>query len=181
LASNKGEEPTFEVKDNYEDLLMIINTNKDAEKRKVSTLTQFNNWLRSYLWTKYINKLLFYSLIPAHQSTDDPSTGESTAKISLYNLPLVKLIGYCFLSQSKSICYFSLFLNFILNADLISLMLPLSVLFYALLNQPMPHVNYWKGLMVYNLVVIFIKFFYQLPIFCGTPAYTWFSYDTCNL
>lgn len=55
----------------------------------------------------------------------------------------------------------------------------MSVLFYALLDSPFPNVRYWKFVMIYILIVIVLKFFYQLPIFCGTPAYTIYSIDQC--
>lgn len=35
--------------------------------------------------------------------------------------------------------------------------------------------------MIYELAVIFAKFMYQLPIICGTPAFTLFSFDKCNM
>ena len=92
----------------------------------------------------------------------------------------MKLIGYCLLSQSQSITYFTLFLNFILNADLLSLVLPLSALLYALLDNPLPNVKFWKSLKVYMLTVIFLKFIYQLPLFCGTPEFSLYSLETCS-
>lgn len=73
-----------------------------------------------------------------------------------------------------------IFLNFILNANLISLVLPLSALLYGLLDHPIPNVKYWKYMMIYVLSIIGIKFLYQLPIFCGTPAYSLFSIEGCS-
>ena len=45
-------------------MLMIIHTLKDDERRQVTMLARFNNWLRTALWTRFINKALFYSLAP---------------------------------------------------------------------------------------------------------------------
>ncbi len=55
---------------------------------------------------------------------------------TIYKLPFIKLLGYCFMSQSQNIFYITLFSNFIINGDLLSLVLPLSVLLYALLERP---------------------------------------------
>lgn len=73
-----------------------------------------------------------------------------------------------------------LFLNFILNANLISLFPALSSLVYALLDYPSANVKYYKFLMIYMLVIVAVKFLYQLPLFCGTPAYEFFSVEACD-
>ena len=73
-----------------------------------------------------------------------------------------------------------MFVNFIFNANLISLVFPISALLYAFLDNPAPHVRYWKILMIYMLIIIGFKFIYQLPLFCGTPAFTLFSIDGCS-
>ena len=53
-----------------------------------------------------------------------------------------------------------MFFNFIINTNLISLVLPLSALIYAMLDNPQPHLAYWKALMIYMFVVIGLKFIY---------------------
>lgn len=72
-----------------------------------------------------------------------------------------------------------LFINFIFNANLLSLVLPLSACFYGLLDHPVANIKYWKLLMVYILSVIAAKFIYQLPIFCGSPPYSIFTVENC--
>lgn len=74
----------------------------------------------------------------------------------------------------------SIFINFIVNGNLIALLLPLSAFLYALLDRPFPNVKYWKFLMLYMLIVIVFKFIYQFPIFCGSPAYTLYIVDGCS-
>lgn len=59
-------------------------------------------------------------------------------------------------------------------------MLPLSALLYALLDNPLPNVKFWKSLKVYMLLVIFLKCIYQLSLFCGTPEFSLFSVETCS-
>lgn len=98
------------------------------------------------------------------------ASGKNQGKIST-----LRLFGICLLSQSQNICYAAFFLNFALGPNLLSLVLPLTALFYALLDSPVPSTRYWKMLMLYVLSVVALKFFYQFPIFCGTPAFTLFS------
>ena len=64
-----------------------------------------------------------------------------------------------------------MFLNFAMNANLLSLVLPLSVCYYAILENPKPSHKYWKLVTNYMLVVIFLKFLVQLPIFCSSPVF----------
>lgn len=39
--------------------------------------------------------------------------------------------------------------------------------------------KFWKFLMTFVLTIVSLKFIYQLPLFCGTPVYTFYS-DKCN-
>jgi hypothetical protein len=48
-------------------------------------------------------------------------------------------------------------LNFIIEPNLIHLVLPFSMFFYALLENPKPDVKYWKFITYYMIVVIFCK------------------------
>ena len=66
-----------------------------------------------------------------------------------------------------------------MNANLISLLIVVTVFCFSILENPMPSSKFWKFLMSYLLTVVSIKFLYQLPIFCGTPVYTLYS-DKCN-
>jgi hypothetical protein len=70
-------------------------------------------------------------------------------------------------------------LNFLWNADIISLSFVLLLLLYSILENPLPSMKFYKFYMGYVLVIISIKFVYQLPIFCGTPVYSFYS-DRCN-
>jgi hypothetical protein len=49
-----------------------------------------------------------------------------------------------------------------------------------MLDNPFPNVRYWKFIMIYMLFVVALKFLYQLPIFCATPAYTLYINNECS-
>jgi len=60
---------------------------------------------------------------------------------------------------------------FLTNPSLVSVVLPLSILFYAILENPIPAKRYWKWLTIYVICIIFLKIVIQLPLFCSSPAY----------
>ena len=66
-----------------------------------------------------------------------------------------------------------------MNANLISLFIMLTVFGFQILENPLASTRFWKFIMSYVLTIISLKFLYQLPIFCGTPVYTFYS-DKCN-
>lgn len=59
-------------------------------------------------------------------------------------------------------------------------MLPVSVLLYALIDSPMPNIKYWKYLMYYMFFTLTLKFLYQLPMFCSSPAFHFYTNEGCD-
>lgn len=83
------------------------------------------------------------------------------------------------MTASKQIVFLTLAFNFIMNANVIALINVIANMAYAVLENPIAPTTFWKFIMAYMLAVVSIKFLYQLPIFCGTPVYTFYS-DSCN-
>jgi hypothetical protein len=54
----------------------------------------------------------------------------------------------------------ALALNFIMNANLISLFAVISILVYAILENPIAPTRFWAFIMSYMLAIISIKFLY---------------------
>lgn len=138
------------------------------------TWTQKVNYqLRLFLWTYYVDYIL---LIHLERNSD-----------RVYRLKRPRLEDYGFwrlleasvLTRSHQLLVMAIFFNFFMNANLISLFVVFSVQFYSILENPLPSSRFWKFMMSYLLTVISLKFLYQLPIFCGTPVYTFYS-DKCN-
>jgi len=115
------------------------------------------------------NRLTFYSLYN--------SKGILLTEGGINKVPLPRLIQACLLSHVENICFSMMFLNFAYNANLISLVLPISVLFYGLLENPKPSNRYWRFVTIYLVCTIAFKFFYQLPIICSSPEFAIWS---CN-
>jgi len=63
-------------------------------------------------------------------------------------------------------------IDFIINTNILTLVFPLSALIYSMLDNPRPSHKYWNFITSYLVVIIFLKFFIQMPIFCNTPAYS---------
>lgn len=90
--------------------------------------------------------------------------------------PLIFIIVYFIISQMDKICYLLMIINHIVNDNLLSLVFPLTLFLYALLENPIPLKGYWKFIIFYTITIIIIKYLYQLPIFCGSPPFTLFFY-----
>lgn len=139
--------------------IAAIDQQQEEVTAHISYRKRWNAYIRDFLWRKAADPLLLLNA--------------SGRKIE--NISMLKLIGICLMSQSQNICYGAFFINFILSPSILSLVLPLSALLYALLDSPVPSTRYWKLLMFYTLSVVGVKFFYQFPIFCGTPSFSLIS------
>jgi len=102
------------------------------------------------LMLKYgTNKLIFYSLY------DDEHIVKSNHR--LREVPFFVLIQALFISQAESILFALFFINFAQSATLINLVLPVSALFYALIENPMPSYKYWRFVSIYVLMAMMCK------------------------
>ena len=63
------------------------------------------------------------------------------------------------------ICYFSMILSHILTGHIITLFYPISILCYALLENPRPKKRYWLICLYYTITILCIKFALQLKFF----------------
>jgi hypothetical protein len=136
---------------------------KEAESDETPWALKLSIWARQLLWQTCTNKLIFYSLY------DQQSILMNTSNLA--KLPLSTLVYAAVVSQTENIVFAIMFLNFAMNANLLSLVLPLTVCYYAILENPRPSYKYWKLVTSYMLVVIFLKFLVQLPIFCSSPVF----------
>ena len=133
---------------------VIIKTNTDEqdefnETAQESFCESLNTAIKSTLYDSYVNKLLFFSIF-------DPSS-MCTSSCLLQQTRTIYLVLLALVSQIEALCYICMIMNFALSPNLLSLMFPLSMLFYALLESPRPDAIYWKGVTTYLLGVIFCK------------------------
>lgn len=80
------------------------------------------------------------------------------------------------------VCVFLMVVNACYNANLLAIFMPLSAFLYGLLEHPVPHKKYWNTLLLFIMIVLSLKFIYQMPIFCDSPPYTFigFEEETCE-
>ena len=75
-----------------------------------------------------------------------------------------QLICYFLASNTQTIVYFLFILNHFHYASLVSLVFPLSLFGYAMLEFPRPRMKYFRIMLIYTSCVLFIKFVFQLEI-----------------
>lgn len=75
-----------------------------------------------------------------------------------------KLICYVFASNTQAIVYFLFFVNHYMYASLESIVFPLSVLGYAMLEYPRPRIQFFRFMLYYAGLIVFIKYALQLEI-----------------
>ena len=142
--------------------------------------------MKRHMLEHWIDRTIFYSLYgDAGQfsvgisSIDDDYDDKivSDTETLLRKVPLLLLLRAFIVSQAESIAFALIFLNFAMGASIINLVLPVSMLFYAMLENPFPSYKYWRFVSVYILMAIAAKLSIQLPVFCSTPA---FAVASCN-
>ena len=85
---------------------------------------------------------------------------------------LLHLVGQVIASNTFWLLGLMMIVNHAINANIISMVFPLSLLLYGAIDSPRPSSKFVDAVIVYTLLVITAKFLYQLPIFCGTPPFT---------
>jgi len=85
------------------------------------------------------------------------------------------LLLLCQLAASRTfeLLTITMFINHAANCSLLSMAFPLSLLLYGLLDSPRPAPTYFSIMLSYTLLLITAKFAYQIPIFCGSPPFTY--------
>ena len=69
-----------------------------------------------------------------------------------------------FMNNFTWICYFFMILDHMVSASIISIIYPLSIFCYALLEYPRPKKYYWMACLIYTMIIMFIKFIIQLKV-----------------
>jgi len=75
---------------------------------------------------------------------------------------IVLYLQSLFVNNFTWVCYFFMILNHISSASLISIVYPMSIFCFALLEYPRPKKSYWNFILIYTMIIMFIKFIIQL-------------------
>lgn len=85
--------------------------------------------------------------------------GLTDRKTMIFNI--FSTLIYCLISNTAGISYAFMFLNCMCTGNLMSLLYPLSVLLYALVEDPRPRSRYWSIILIYAEFIILFKFLIQ--------------------
>ena len=77
---------------------------------------------------------------------------------------IVTFITSFFINNFNWVCYFFMILDHMLNGAVITLVYPISIFCYALIEYPRPKYYYWIGCLIYTMIILFIKFIIHLKI-----------------
>ena len=87
------------------------------------------------------------------------------------NQNLIILFYNWVLSQNMFLVVFSFCYLFLWETSLLTLIYPLSLFIYALLDQPFCSTIYVKFILYYSIFITILVFFFQMPFFCGNQLF----------
>jgi len=90
--------------------------------------------------------------------------------LSLYIL-LINMI----LSNTEFFCYLTMIICMIMNGSILSLVYPISIFIYALLEEKRPRKGYWLFILNYTAIVLILKFLFQTYPFSTWIVSDWVS------
>ena len=62
----------------------------------------------------------------------------------------------------STFAYLMMIMSMILNAGIISIIFPFAVFGYALLEEARPGKDFWRYMIIYSIIIIFLKFIFNL-------------------
>ena len=144
---------------------------KSAEGEQDDGIIKANGvvqYIRDFLDVKMIEHELYYQV---------GKSREMRRLEHIHKRSLLYLSYLALLSNMNQIVYMLFLLIPIMNPSLVTA--PYLVAFaYAMLQNPMPMPNFWRRLTYYTLILLVVLLAYQLPLFCGTPPYSFYSKAT---
>ena len=141
------EEHIRQNKDNLLELFRIQTEKERIEKEKRDKEAQIKNQKLKYIEELFDTKLFKKYLKTSYQ----------LRHILLYLQSL-------FINHFTWICYFFMILDHMISSSAITLIYPISIFCYALLEYPRPKKSYWMLCIIYTMIIMFIKFIIQLKI-----------------
>lgn len=79
---------------------------------------------------------------------------------------LIETFFYIVISNSQNLIYISMILSMYVNAGLISVIYPILVFGYAMMEETRPRKEFWTKIRAYTQFLLIIKFIANLSILC---------------
>jgi hypothetical protein len=92
-----------------------------------------------------------------------PNTWAFTRPESMF-FKILETFAYIIISNTKPLIYLSMMLSMFTNAGLISIMYPISIFGFALLEETRPRKQYWTFIRIYTTLILLLKFLFNLSI-----------------
>ena len=108
--------------------------------------------------------------VPSGEVEGDGDGGDNVQNSEM--TPLLTLLARVLCAHSATLVWATCLLNHTLHANVLSLPYAILPLLYGLLDSPTPHARFFYWLQCYAALLMWIKFTYQLPLFCGSPPLT---------
>lgn len=93
-----------------------------------------------------------------------PLTWQFTRMNSLI-FKYIELFFYAIISNTDYIIYFSMMGSMYQSAGFISLLFPILIFGYALIEETRPNSSFWSFVRIYSIVILTIKFSFNLTMF----------------
>ena len=90
-----------------------------------------------------------------------PNTWAFTRTYSMI-FKILETIAYIIISNTDSLIYLAMMLSMFTNAGLISILYPISIFGFALLEETRPRKKYWHFIQNYSQVILLLKFIFNL-------------------
>jgi hypothetical protein len=137
---------TFRVKN--KGILAKVKKQKEKAQRQMIDLNQpkfkkLDKFISGKLFIKYLSKKYIIQSI------------------------LKTILSFCS-NNFHWLCYLMMIINHMMSSSLLTILYPLSIFCYALLEYPRPKKFYWTFCLIYTVILLSIKFIVNLKIFKNT-------------
>ena len=143
LAIIKKRADTFKIKN--KGVLDEVKKQKKKDEEKMIDLNQpkfkkLEKFISGKLFIKYLSKSYIIKSI------------------------LKNILSFCS-NNFHWLCYLMMIINHMMSASLLTILYPISIFCYAILEYPRPKKSYWKFCLIYTVLLLSIKFIINLKIF----------------
>jgi hypothetical protein len=86
----------------------------------------------------------------------------------------IELFASIIISKIEILTYLAMIYSMFENSGIISLFYPIMIFGYALIEETRPTIFFWRMIRDYTLVLLFVKFVFNLSFFEGLLEKKWF-------
>merc|ERR1712224_702827 len=80
------------------------------------------------------------------------------------SIKILESLVYIVISNTENLIYICMMLSMFTNAGLISIMYPIAIFGFALIEETRPRKQFWKMIQAYTTAILLLKFIFNLSI-----------------